>query len=377
MNDQFDYTKADSQGTTVIPLSPEKFDIPAYKEYQAVTEEACRAFSENEQNVLVYRRFRVPEVYSWGCRDKKMSLEWQLAALDQSRLYKADVPNFLEPWYGIGVVSSSFGIPYLWKEGQSPAVLPGFTSAKEAINALQCPVHKSPVGQEVMTRIEYFLDKTKGQIPLSLTDTQSPLNIASSYILEASSFMFEMYDHPEDLKELMSLISELEMEFLQKQMDLIGDALVKPGHGFASSRFFSGIGFSDDNILMIGDEAYNEFALPYLCRAASIAEGPVFHSCGDWAGRAEFIKTIPGLIMVDGALGAQTDPSPNDGAVLGHAFAGESVILHVRIVGNSETVLEVFEKMAQPGLKTIVTTYCETPEDQDSAYRGIHALSQG
>ena len=30
-------------------------------------------------------------------------------------------PNFLEPWYGIGVVAGAFGVPYVWKEGQAPA----------------------------------------------------------------------------------------------------------------------------------------------------------------------------------------------------------------------------------------------------------------
>jgi hypothetical protein len=301
-----------------------------------------------------------------------MSLSWQLSALDQSRFYSADIPNFLEPWYGIGVVSSSFGIPYVWKDGQSPAVYPRFTTARDAINALEGPVHKSPIGIEVMERIEYFLEKTKGQIPMSLTDTQSPLDIASSYILEASNFMFEMYDHPDDLKEFLDLLVDLETEFLQKQIDLIGDALVKPGHGFASSRKFLGLGFSDDNILMISDEAYREFALPYLCNVSTVAEGPVFHSCGNWAPRADFVKTFPGLIMADAAVGAQTDPAPNDPASLGKSLAGSSIILHVRIVGDSKTVLDQFKKMVQPGLKSIVTTYCETPDDQERAYRGIH-----
>ncbi len=35
----------------------------------------------------------------------KKSLEWQLGALKKSMEYKADIPNFLEPWYGIGTIA--------------------------------------------------------------------------------------------------------------------------------------------------------------------------------------------------------------------------------------------------------------------------------
>ncbi|MCJ7673544.1 MAG: hypothetical protein MUO33_00145 [Sedimentisphaerales bacterium] len=36
------------------------------------------------------------------------------------------VAKFLEPWYGIGTVASAFGLDYVWKEGQAPAVRPRF-----------------------------------------------------------------------------------------------------------------------------------------------------------------------------------------------------------------------------------------------------------
>ena len=111
MEDKFDVSKADSQGTTVKPLAAADFDIEKYADYEASLEEGCRSFQAASEGAAVYRRFRVPEVYSWGCRDRKLSLEWQLAALTQSMDYRADIPNFLEPWYGIGVLSSPFGVP--------------------------------------------------------------------------------------------------------------------------------------------------------------------------------------------------------------------------------------------------------------------------
>ena len=372
MKDEFNTALADSQGTSVAPMTVKDFDLKEYADYEASLLDGCRDFWQSQKGVAVYRRVRVPEVFSWASRDRTLSLELQLAALKKSMAYKTDIPNFLEPWYGIGVVSSAFGVPYIWKDGQAPAVEGPFLSAREALDHRISSVGDSSEGKRVLEMIEYFLDQTKGQIPLSPGDTQSPLNIVSSYLMDSSAFMYETFDHPEDLKELIDTVAELEKEFLNEQLRLIGDALVKPGHGFASSRAFEGIGFSDDNILMFSDEDYSTFGIPSMLAASESFTGPVFHSCGNWANRADLVKSIPSLIMADGAVGKQTDPSPNDPETLGKAFAGTGFVLHVRIVGSSDIVLEHFSKLKQDGLKCIVTTYCKTPEDQEKAYRGLH-----
>jgi hypothetical protein len=373
MKDEFNTSIADSQGTRVVSMKPQDFDIDEYSDYEFSLLEGCRAFWEKSEGVAVYRRFRVPDVFSWACADRTLSLELQLAALKKSMAFKMDIPNFLEPWYGIGVVSSAFAVPYLWKDGQAPAVEGPFMTAREALDHRISTVAESEEGRKVLEMIEYFLDQTKGRIPISLGDTQSPLNIVSSYLMDSTAFMYEMFDNPDDLKELLNTVGQMEKEFIDKQRNLIGNSLVRPGHGFASSRSFEGLGFSDDNILMFSDEAYKDFAIKPMLRAAEGFKGPVFHSCGNWSGRADLIKSIPSLIMADGAVGNQTDPLPNDPAVLGKAFADSSILLHTRIVGDPETVLGYFDRLRHDGLKCIVTTYCESPEDQSKVYDGIHA----
>ena len=110
----FNYSKADSQATVVEPVKVEDFCFDAYREYESELNARCVAFENKDSGVLVYRRMRVAEVFSYGCSDMKQSLEWQLGALKKSMDYPADVPNFLEPWYGIGVIANSFGIDYIW-----------------------------------------------------------------------------------------------------------------------------------------------------------------------------------------------------------------------------------------------------------------------
>ncbi len=373
MSQEFDYTLADSQGTLVEPLSPDKFDIPKYVDYEAALLSGNARFWQSKSGVAVYRRFRVPQVYSYGCRDMKQSLAWQLGALDMSMAYKADILNFLEPWYGIGTVASAFGADYKWEGGNAPAIAAPFKSIKEVLQRKFIPIEKTEIGKHTLEMIEYFLEKTGGRIPMSPTDTQAALN-AASFLIETNSFYMEMFDHPDELKNLLSIITELTIDFTKKQMELIGDALVLPGHGFAGSRNFTGLGMSSDVMVMISAEQYKEFEAPYLQRAGEAFGGAVFHSCGNWSNKISAVKSVPNLVMVDAAFSQETDPDSNPPEPFVDAFDGTGIIVNARIVGNAGTVLEKVKRLWKPHMKLIVVTYSKTPQEQVVVYDEIHKI---
>ena len=373
---EFDYTVADSQGTAVEPVSPEKFDVQKYVDYEAALLEDNAEFWKSQAGVAVYRRFRVPQVYSYGCREMKQSLAWQLGALEKSMAYKADIANFLEPWYGIGTVASAFGATYKWEEGNAPAIAAPFTSVREVLGREIVPIEETGIGKHTLEMIEYFLEKTGGRIPISPTDTQAALN-AASFLIETNSFYMEMFDHPDELKKLLSMITDLTIDFTKKQEDLIGDALVLPGHGFASSRKFTGLGMSSDVMVMISSEQYKEFEAPYLQKAGEAFGGAVFHSCGDWSNKISAVKSVPNLVMVDAAFSQETDPDSNPPEPFVAAFDGTGIIVNARIVGNAETVLEKVKRLWQPHMKLIVVTYCKTPGEQAMVYDEIHRIVTG
>ncbi|NJO83519.1 MAG: hypothetical protein HC828_12330 [Blastochloris sp.] len=158
---KFDHSKADSQSTPVLPVKVADFCFNEFQTYEAELNERCLQFLQKDSGVLVYRRMRVAEVFSYGCRNWDQSLEWQLGALKKSMDYKADVPNFLEPWYGIGTVASAFGIQYIWPEGQAPATKPAFQTIEEALNFDFIPLKETVIGRHSLDMIEFFLDKTK------------------------------------------------------------------------------------------------------------------------------------------------------------------------------------------------------------------------
>jgi hypothetical protein len=373
-NDTFNCEIADAQATAVTPIEPADFDIDRYADYEAGLLEANEAFWKAPSGLAVHRRFRPAEVFSYGCRDMKRSLALQLGALTDSMRFKADAANFLEPWYGIGVVASAFGCGYEWPAGQAPAVKPPFRTVREALQHRPVSVETTPIGRETLRTIEYFLDKTQGRIPMSLTDTQSPMDTAS-FIVDNNNFFMSFIDDPESVAKLLGIITDLLVDFTKRQVDLIGDALVSPGHGFASSRRFSGLGASDDVSMMLSAGQYSSLEAPLLAKLADSFGGAAFHSCGDWSAKAPAVAKTPGLVMVDGAFSEQTDPRPNPPEAFADVFAGTGVAVNARIVGDELCVLEKTKKLWRPGMKLIAVTYCKTPAEQQMAYDRIHALA--
>ena len=369
----FDQTSVDVQATPVEPVRPQAFDFEAYADYEASLRDRCRDFWQAESGVLVHRRMRIAEVFSYGCRDMKASLGWQLGGLKKSMDFTADVPNFLIPWYGIGPVASAFGIDYIWKEKQAPAVRPVFRSVRDALGCATAAVSQSSIGIRAIDMIDYFIDKTGGGLPMSLTDTQSPLNIAGN-VVDMSSFFLEMFDDPDAVKAFLMKLAELLTEFTHEQIERIGEAIVWPGHGYASCRSFEGLGMSTDNALMISGEQYLEFAGPAVEFLAESFAGSTFHSCGNWSDKTPTVKKMRGLRMVDAAFSAATDPTPNPPEPFAEAFANTGIVVNARIVGDPETVAEIVRRLWKPGMKLIIVTFCQTPEEQAEAYDRVHEI---
>lgn len=372
----FDYTKADAQATVVEPIAAPDFDFDAYADYEQERSERCQAFWKADQGVLVYRRMRVAEVFSYGCRDMKQSLEWQLGALAKSMAYQADVPNFLEPWYGIGTISAAYGADYIWHEGQAPAVPITFQSVAQAMEHQVTPVADTPIGRHTLSMIDFFIEQTQGRLPMCLTDTQSPLNIAGN-IVDMSNMLLELMENPDAVHQLFDQLARQLASFSQLQAQRIGDAAVWPGHGFASSRRFDGLGMSDDNAVMMSGDMYLEHVAPSVKVAGEPFGGPVFHSCGNWSRQAPSIRRIDGLRMVDAAFAPGTDPDPNPPEPFAEVFANTGLVLNARIVGDPDTVEDYVRKLWRDGMKLIVVTYCHTPEEQAEAYGRIHRICGG
>ena len=373
MAKKFDISLTDSQATEVEPIHTNDFDFAEYKEYTEMLNKNCEMFWKADSGVLVYRRMRVAECFSYGCKDMEHSLHLQLGAIKASIKFKADIPNFLEPWYGIGTISSAFGGEYLWHQRNAPALQARFSTLQEVLDYEPTPVAKTTIGKHTLEMIRFFMDKTEGLLPISLTDSQSPLNMVG-HLCPIDGFFMDMIMAPEKVRQLFKILADLSIEFNAEQIKLIGEALASPGHGFASSRAWKGLGMSDDNSIMISPGQYTEMAAPAVKRICYKLGGPAFHSCGNWEPWIDAVLNIDGLIMADGAFSPETDPNAITAFESFHKFKNTGVILHARIVGNLEVIEERVQRIWTPGMKLIVVTYCKTPEEQAEAYKRIHEI---
>lgn len=373
--DAFNFTLADSQATAVNPIEPADFCINEYADYADALDERCDKFWKADEGVLVYRRMRVKDVFAQDSRSMEKSLRWQLGALKESMKFKSDIPNFLEPWHGLGTVASAYGFGYLWEEGQAPAVDGKFASVQELIDAPFKAVKDTEIGKFTLDMTRYFKEQTKGRIPMSFCDVQSPLNTVSN-IIDSNQFYLDFYDNPEAMAVAMDRTAELLIDFTREQQSIIGDALARPGHGFASSRMFTGIGMSDDTVTMMPDDIYFDVCTPAMVKVGNEFGGAVFHSCGNWSNKKEGIVKMPGIRMADGAFSLATDPGANPTEGYAETFANTGVILNARIVGNPQLVLKKVRQLWCPGMKLIVVTYAETPEEQAFLYDQIHKITK-
>ena len=374
--DTFNFNLADSQATLVHPIPPKDFCLNEYADYAAALDERCKEFWNADEGILVYRRMRVKEVFAADSCNMEKSLQWQLGALKESMKFKADIANFLEPWHGLGTVASAYGFDYIWEPGQAPAVNGKFASANELVNAPYVPVAETDIGKFTLDMTRYFVEQTEGRIPMSFCDVQSPLNTVSN-IIDSNQFYLDFYDNPGDMRTALERTSKLLTDFTLEQQKIIGDALARPGHGFASSRMFTGLGMSDDTITMMPDDIYFDMCVPPLVKAGMPFGGPVFHSCGNWSGKKEGIANIEGIRMADGAFSLATDPGANPTDGYADVFAGKGVVLNARIVGKPSLVIEKVKQLWKPGMKLIVVTYCDTPEEQAYVYKKIKNLVNG
>jgi len=373
MTAKFDYTKADSMATPVKPMDPAAFDLARYEAFAAEADRRYAAFLRKGEGVAIWQRVRVGEVFRDACREMKQSLLWQLGGLTRAMDYLTDAPAYLEPWYGIGTTASAFGAEYEWMPGQSPAVKPQYRSIDEMPPLTPRVPAEVPILRYTLETIQYFLEHTKGRVPMSWCDIQSPINVAGS-LVDIAQFLMTLYDQPERAQAFLSALADELIHFTKVQSELIGPALARPGHGFASARTGQGIGLSTDNLIMVSPAMYTEFCGEHSARIGDAFGGTGIHSCGNWGRWLPAVKKIRNLMIVDGAFSPQTDPAYNKCEEFRDALAGTGVILHVRIVGDPEEVLARVKRLWKPGIKLIVGTHVQDPKAQHQLYHDIHAL---
>jgi uroporphyrinogen-III decarboxylase len=240
--------------------------------------------------------------------DPKKMFHHQIYNIEQTELYGSDWVSYLKPWHGVGIYADAFGSETTWPDDDYPWTEPFIEEITEVYQLKMPKAGDSPLMEKVLETIRLFNEWSGRNIPISLTDTQSPFNTAS-LIVRTEVLLTACYDNPAAVHHLLSMITDLLIDFSKMQMEAIGNKVALPGHIFPAGAE-RGISISDDNNSMISPEMYEEFILPYMNRISHALGGLYVHSCGNFIRNLPSWKKIEGLLGVNMHIGAG-DMDPN------------------------------------------------------------------
>ncbi len=352
-------------------ITAQSFD---YDRFNATLEEKSRLFSDwmqNEHDDEV-PFWIVPNIDLWTydtCRRREEFLNKNLELLHTSMEWKSDmVFPHLQPWYGVGIYATAFGAHYIWNENYCPQVRPIFSRTEEIEHIEKPAIENSAPMREVLERIQWYRDVTNDQLPICLTDTQSPHDTAS-LLMETNNFFMECSCAHEKYENFLHAITDLIIEFSEKQMEVIGPRLSLPGHQMLCNQHFKGISISDDNMVMLSPQTYAATSLPYLQKIAAHFGGIAVHSCGNVTHNIPNLLKIEGLEQIEHAACVidKNDPDPTPPENIRAGYGNSGAIAKIRLHKSESCLLE---KLLALGFKCVVQiTGVESREESEVVYR--------
>lgn len=326
--------------------------VDSYQKIRGDREKAAEKFLSGERPYMIYQ---TPETSIYNnIRTPEDCFCANIEYIQKAVMVLSDDLPFIEPWFGTGVFANMYGCPYVWREGMTPAVHYRYKSIEE-IKGIKKPCWENgEITSLILDTIRYFKSKTGNELPIVWTDTQSASDTAT-LILDASEVFIGCMIEPETMMDFMKGINKLIIEFSQVQAELIGDALVKPGHIMISNKGFRGMAISDDNMAVASPAINEQFNLPLDEEIGKAMGGIAIHSCGSWAHTMVKIKEkVPSCTAIDCAVDLTMDPNPNDPEKVRDAFAGSGITVHARMTGETGEMLETVKRLFHKELKLII-----------------------
>ena len=232
------------------------------------------------------------------------------------------IPYFM-PWFGTGVLASAFGCGYRYPTGPNadPAVTSCAVTRVEDIAKLKVPdPEKDAEMSRVLRCIDYVVKS--GEMPVGLSDMNSPLSTAAQ-ICGYDRFFMWLYDEPDAIHELMEKTCEAFVRWTKIQKEHIGEPL-DGSNGLQGLWAPKGLGvwLSDDDLVSISADHYEEFVAPHYSRFFKEFGGASIHFCG------KAPHQIKGLAQVENCVEINNSPMGgfDEFAQILDAFQGKKLI---------------------------------------------------
>jgi len=144
---------------------------------------------------------------------------------------------------------------------------------------------------------EYVLEQTDGRLPISVIDTQGPMDVAGQLWGYENLFTDAMLGGTKS-HHILTKCTTAFIELWQRQLDLLGDLFVGThlwGWSWVESGSGHGATVSMDSMAMISSDFFIEHAREHLIRISEEFGGLTVHSCGKFGAAIPGINGIPGI----------------------------------------------------------------------------------
>lgn len=154
-------------------------------------------------------------------------------------------------------------------------------------------------GFEMLEKMKYFRQRTKGLISIYETDMQGPFSVASQ-IWGIEEFFLAIYDYPDEVNHLIQKCTDTIIKYFNLMLEAVEGDLI-PMHCFPLMWFpkGKGVAVSEDLAAVVSPQMIREFVRPHLEQIAEAFGGVVMHSCGSINHIVKELNQVKGMVGIN------------------------------------------------------------------------------
>ncbi|MEM4461877.1 MAG: uroporphyrinogen decarboxylase family protein [Candidatus Bathyarchaeia archaeon] len=218
-------------------------------------------------------------------------------------MIKDDAVPAVRADYGVCIIPSAFGCEVRVMDDSMPWAKAKqlFVDGKLDPSLLGEPIFDKGLPAKVLETECFFLEKLEDTgVRIYLADTQGPFNLAHQIIGE--KIFQALYLQPNEVKEILSKITEAYIQFTVIQKKLIGEPLTSGAHGWDKTdgpsglwMYEGGVRLCEDSAALLSPRHYIEFCKDFNIRCLSPFNGGLWHSCGKVSHILSIVLDTPGV----------------------------------------------------------------------------------
>ncbi len=237
--------------------------------------------------------------------DMELMLIRELAGVSGALASTSNVPA-IRANYGTGIMTSLFGakvftMPYHTNTLPTTYPLANIDEIRKAF--LQgVPSLTMGLGKKVFETAEFYAEALKNYpkiqkyLQVYHPDAQGPLDIAE--LLWGGEMFFAMYDEPEFVHEVLDIICDTYIAFINKWYEYFPANESLNAH-WCSLMYKGKILIRNDSAVNLSPDFYKEFSLPYDQKLLEYFGGGASHFCGRGDHYIELLSSIKGVTAIN------------------------------------------------------------------------------